>query len=201
MADLTGKGWESQMELLLSQCERLTGGRLAWHRHEPKMAGKIRVSGGLPDYEAVFDGAVHLIECKHESSASAMRIGRLQADIGPDGKPLKVDAGVKPAQAVQMDRFLLAGPSVQCWVAARLEVNTATLKKAAQQPLIGTGGDLSAVVCRLVPWPEWRALMAAAEDRRRRGQEPQASIPAAELAVMGWPLRSAGELLKALEQA
>ena len=192
MADLTGKGWESQMELLLSQCERLTGGRLAWHRHEPKMAGKIRVSGGLPDYEAVFDGAVHLIECKHESG-SAANIGRLE------GTDRDCGAGVKPSQAREMDRHERAG--VCCWVAVRLEVNAATLRKAAQGRVLGTGGDLPAVVCRLVPWPEWRALMAAAEDRRRRGQEPQASIPAAELAVMGWPLRSAGELLKALEQA
>ena len=30
--------------------------------------------------------------------------------------------------------------------------------------------------------------------------EVQASIPAADLAVMGWPCRNAAELLKALEQ-
>ena len=77
---MTGKGLETTLETMLSDCERMTGCRLAWHRHEPKMAGKIRVSGGLPDYEAVFDGRVHLIECKHESG-SAADIGRLEGTV------------------------------------------------------------------------------------------------------------------------
>jgi hypothetical protein len=195
---MTGKGLESLLESMLSDCERLTGNRLAWHRHEPKMAGKIRVSGGLPDYEAVFDGRTHLIECKHESG-SAAALGRLTAAKDATGDDKWTGTGVKPDQAREMDRHERAG--VRCWILIRLEVNAATLKRAAQQPLMGAGGDLPAVVCRLVPWPEWRARMAAAEDCRRRGQEPQASIPAAELALMGHPLRSAGELLKALEQA
>jgi len=81
-----------------------------------------------------------------------------------------------------------------------LEVSAATLRKASQVRLDGTGADMPPVICRLVPWPTWRALMAAAEDARRRGVEPQASIPAADLAAMGWPCRNAAELLKALEQ-
>ena len=186
---MTGKGLESLLESLLLGCERLTGGRLAWHRHEPKMAGKIRVSGGLPDYEAVFDGAVHLIECKHESG-SAADIGRLE------GTDRDCGAGVKPSQAREMDRHERAG--VRCWIAIRLEVNASTLRKSAQGRLDGSGGDMPPVICRLVPWPTWRALMAAAEDCRRRGQEPQASIPAADLATMGWPCRNAAELLAAI---
>ena len=195
MPAMTGKGLESLLESLLSDCERLTGNRLAWHRHEPKMAGKIRVSGGLPDYEVILAGVPHLIECKHESKAAAA-LGRLTATKDAGGEDKWTGTGVKPDQAREMDRHERAG--VRCWILIRLEVNAATLKRAAQQSLMGSGGDLPAVVCRLVPWPEWRALMAAAEDCRRRGQEPQASIPAAELAVMGWPLRSAQELLAAL---
>jgi len=57
---------------------------------------------------------------------------------------------------------------------------------------------LPPVLCRLVPWPTWRALMAAAEDARRRGETPDASIPAAALATMGHPCQNAGELLTAL---
>lgn len=186
---MTGKGLETTLEAMLSDCERLTGGRLAWHRHEPKMAGKIRVSGGLPDYEAVFDGRVHLIECKHESG-SAADIGRLE------GTDRDCGAGVKPSQAREMDRHQRAGAT--CWILVRLEVSAATLRKASQMRLDGTGADMPPVICRLIPWPAWRALMAAAEDARRRGQEPQASIPAADLAVMGWPCRNAAELLAAI---
>ena len=183
---MTGKGLETTLEAMLSDCERLTGGRLAWHRHEPKMAGKIRVSGGLPDYEAVFDGRIHLIECKHESG-SAADIGRLE------GTDRDCGAGVKPSQARMMDRHERAGAA--CWILVRLEVSAATLRKASQMRLDGTAADMPPVICRLVPWPTWRALMAAAEDARRRGQEPQASIPAADLAGMGWPCRNAAELL------
>ena len=186
---MTGKGLETTLEAMLSDCERLTGGRLVWHRHEPKMAGKIRVSGGLPDYEAVFDGRVHLIECKHESG-SAADIGRLE------GTDRDCGAGVKPSQAREMDRHQRAGAT--CWILVRLEVNAATLRKASQVRLDGAGGDMPPVICRLIPWPAWRALMAAAEDCRRRGQEPQASIPAADLAGMGWPCRNAAELLAAI---
>jgi hypothetical protein len=153
------------------------------------MAGKIRVSGGLPDYEAVYSGAPHLIECKHESG-SAADLGRLE------GTDRDCGAGVKPSQAREMDRHERAG--VRCWIAVQLEVSATTLRKAAQQSILGTGGDMPAVVCRLIPWPVWRAKMAAAEDCRRRGVEPDASIPAADLAGMGWPIRNAAELLAAI---
>ena len=192
---MTGKGLETTLETMLSDCERLTGGRLAWHRHEPKMAGKIRVSGGLPDYEAVFDGRVHLIECKHESG-SAAALGRLTASKDATGADKWTGTGVKPDQAREMDRHERAG--ARCWILIRLEVSAATLRKASQVRLDGTGADMPPVICRLVPWPAWRTLMAAAEDARRRGQEPQASIPAADLAAMGWPCRNAAELLAAI---
>ena len=206
---MTGDGWEEVfganshnqkgwLETLTIQ----TGGRFQWWRNvvvDNRYGGKTET--GLPDYGVLFGGMTHWIECKHESDSASMRIGRLKADIGPDGRPLKVDKGVKPAQAEQMDRFLLAGPAVRCWVAARLEVSAATLRKASQVRLDGTGGDMPPVICRLIPWPAWRALMAAAEDCRRRGQEPQASIPAADLAAMGWPCRNAAELLAAMRGA
>jgi len=40
--------------------------------------------------------------------------------------------------------------------------------------------------------------MVAAEEARRTGGEVVASIPAVELAGLGWPLRTAGELRGAL---
>lgn len=190
---MTGTGLETQLERWLSDCERLAGGRLAWHRHEPKMRGKIRVGGGLPDYEAMYSGRVHLIECKHESG-SAMDIGRL------DGTDLDCGAGVKPSQARELDRHERAGGVG--WILARLELNATTRAKLAQMRLDGSGGDPAAAILRLIPWPTWRGWMARAEDSRKAATCPmvRASIPAAELAGMSYPCRSAAELLKALEQ-
>ena len=178
-----GKGWERDVEALLRGC----GG---WfHRHEPKMAGKIRVSGGVPDFEAVFSGVCHIIEAKHESGAS-MNLGRL---VGLDRE---CGAGIKPSQAAEMDAATAAG--ARCWIAVRLEVPESTRRRAAQVALDGSGGDMPAVIRRLVPWSLWRARMVAAEEARRTGGDVVASIPAADLAGLGYPLRTAGELRAAL---
>ena len=83
-------------------------------------------------------------------------------------------------------------------MAARLELSDVQRRKLAQQPIFGGGGDVPAAIQRLVPWPLWRARMVAAEEARRTGSDVVASIPAAELAALGWPLRSAGELRAAL---
>ncbi len=179
-----GKGWEREVEALL----RAVGG---WtHRHEPKMAGKIRVSGGVPDFEIVLLGRAHLVECKHSSGSSA-QLGRL-VDTEKDCPP----EGISPKQAREMDAATTAG--AHCWVAVRLEVAESARRRAAQVALDGSGGDMPATIRRLVPWTLWRARMVAAEEARRTGGDVQASIPAAELATLGWPLRTVGELRAAL---
>jgi len=178
-----GKGWEREVSAWLGAC----GGWM--HRHEPRMAGKIRVSGGVPDFEIVLNGRAHLVECKHESGPS-MDLGRL---LGLDRE---CGSGIKPSQAREMDAATKAG--ARCWVAASLDLPTTTRRKATQQRLIGTGGDLPAVIRQLVPWALWRARMAAAEEARLRGGDVQASIPAVELVGLGWPIRTAVELRAAL---
>jgi hypothetical protein len=95
-----------------------------------------------------------------------------------------------------MDAATAAG--ARCWIAVRLEVPESTRRRAAQVALDGTGGDMPAVIRRLVPWGLWRARMVAAEEARRTGGDVVASIPAVELAGLGWPLRTAGELRAAL---
>jgi hypothetical protein len=203
-ADLTGKGWENcfgddskKHRGYLATLTLTTGGRLHWWQNVVtvnKYGGKSET--GMPDFGIVLDGRLHFIECKHESSAPSMQIGWLTATKDAGGADKWTSAGVKPDQAEWMDAATKAGAT--CWVAARLEVNTRTREKSAQVRLGEASEPLPPLITRLIPWPEWRARMAAAEDCRRRGQEPQASIPAAELALMGWPLRSAHELLAAL---
>ena len=180
-----GKGWEREVEALMRS---VPGGYV--HRHEPKMAGKIRVAGGVPDFEIILLGCAHLVECKHSSGSSA-QLGRL-VDTEKDCPP----EGISPKQAREMDAATAAG--ARCWIAVRLEVSESTRRKAAQVALDGTGGDMPAVIRRLVPWTLWRARMEAAEDARRTGGDVQASIPAVELAGLGYPLRTAGELRAAL---
>ena len=179
-----GKGWEREVEALM---RAVPDGYT--HRHEPKMAGRRRIAGGAPDYEIVLGGRAHFIECKHESDSS-VDLGRLA------GKDDEAGAGVKPSQAREMDAATAAG--ARCWIAVRLEVPEATRRKAAQVALDGTGGDMPAVIRRLVPWTLWRARMVAAEEARRTGGDVAASIPAVELAGLGYPLRTAGELRAAL---
>ena len=178
-----GKGWERDVEAML----RAVGGYT--HRHEPKMAGRRRVAGGAPDYEIVLFGCPHFIECKHESDSS-MDLGRLV------GKDDEAGAGVKPSQAREMDAATAAG--ARCWIAVRLEVPESTRRRAAQMALYGEGRDMPATIRRLVSWTLWRARMVAAEEARRTGGDVVASIPAVELAGLGWPLRSAAELRAAL---
>ena len=173
-----GKGWELRMDHWLDELAAVTGGALWWHANEPKMRGPIRVDGGIPDRSVAFRGH-HLIECKH-SSGTAARLGRLVATDKAE------PSGISPAQAEQMDGATRAG--VRCWIAVRLELPAATAKKLGN-PAFFVGGDVPAVICRLIPWPVWRARMAAADAQ---------SIPAVELADLGWPLRSAGELRRAL---
>ena len=180
-----GKGWEREVEALMRS---VIGGYV--HRHEPRMAGKIRVAGGVPDFEIILDGRAHLVECKHESGPS-MDLGRL---VGLDRE---CGSGIKPSQAREMDAATAAG--ARCWVAASLELPTTTRRKGAQVRLDGTGGDMPAVVRQLVLWALWRARMAAAEEARLTGAKVEASIPAVELAGLGHPLRTAAELRRALE--
>jgi hypothetical protein len=205
-ADMTGKGWEACFGAdskahrgYLPTLALTTRGALHWWQNivtVNKYGGKSET--GMPDFGIVLDGGLHFVECKHDSTASGMMLGRLEASKDAGGEDKLTGTGVKPLQAAWMDAATTAGGT--CWIAARLEVSTATLRKAAQMRLDGSGADLPPIITRLIPWPTWRALMAAAEDARRRGEVPDASIPAADLAGMGWPCRNAGELLKALGQ-
>ena len=196
---MTGTGWQCQIGNKsadypgwLPQLAALYPRRLWWWRNEPEVRNGIKIPSGLPDYGCTLDGHPILIECKHTSNKASVQLGRLIKNPDRDTP----EEGVSWIQAANMDSATLAGWT--CFVAVRLEVNAATLRKASQVRLDGTGGDMPPVLCRLIPWSAWRARMAAAEDARRRGQEPQASIPAADLAVMGWPCRNAGELLAAI---
>ena len=117
-----------------------------------------------------------------------------------------------------MDRLTAAG--APCFVAAVLAV-PAKPRKTRKDGSVADPGQAAATIARIVPWPDWRALMALAEDQRAAVAQWQrdsgramvahgpdcplppkptvdASIPAADLAAMGWPCRTAAELLAAL---
>ena len=202
---LTPKGWElcfgadsRSAKGWLATLALTTGGRLHWWQMVTvpnRWGGKTE--GGAPDFGLHLDGTTHWTECKNYENATAAEIGRLTAAKDASGNDKNIGTGVKPDQAEWMDLATKSGAT--CWIAVQLEVSAATLRKSAQQRLDGSGGDLPRVIRRLIPWPAWRALMAAAEDCRRRGEVPDASIPAADLAAMGWPCRSAAELLVALQ--
>jgi hypothetical protein len=178
---LTGKEWERIVEAWLGA----VGG---WDcRFEPKVQNGYKMEGGTPDFGLYLGTDFHLIECKKETAASMT----LAKNKNSDG------SGISPAQAAEMDRATSRG--VRCWVAARLELSDVQRRKLAQQPIFGDGGDVPAAIQQLVPWALWRARMAAAEEARLRGGDVQASIPAVELAGLGYPLRSAAELRRALE--
>lgn len=177
---MTGKEWEHTVEAMLEA----VGG---WDcRYEPKVQNGHKMDGGTPDFGLYLGTAFHLVECKKETAASMT----LAKNKNSDG------SGISPAQAAEMDRATSRG--VRCWVAARLELSDVQRRKLAQQPIFGGGGDVPAAIQRLVPWPLWRARMVAAEEARRTGGDVVASIPAVELAALGWPLRTAGELRAAL---
>ena len=178
---MTGKEWERTVEAWRAA----VGG---WDcRFEPKVQNGYKMEGGTPDFGVYRGGAFHLIECKKETAASMT----LAKNKNSDG------SGISPAQAAEMDRATSRG--VRCWVAARLELSEVQRRKLAQQPIYGGSGDVPAAIQRLIPWALWRARMAAAEEARLRGDKVDASIPAAELAAMGWPIRSAAEFRRALE--
>jgi hypothetical protein len=155
-----------------------------------------RVTSGAPDIHAIYQGAPHYIECKMFATGNKAPLGLLVRKVGADGKEKDDGGSVSPENAAVMDQLTAAGG--RCWIACMVVMSEAAQRKAAQVTLDGTGGDVPAVIRRLVPWGLWRARMAAAEEARRTGGDVQASIPAVELAGMGWPLRTAGELRAAL---
>lgn len=204
---------ESYLDRLLSECHALENGRLWWHEHHPPIRGGTRAESGLPDREVLWNGRAYLLEAKEEEGTSCS-LGRLIKL--PKG--VKPDHGVTWRQAEEMDLHTAAG--VPCFVVAILTVPYKAPRKR-KDGSISDPGYPGAAIARIVPWPTWRALMERAEEQRRslaRWQiesvrlmvrfgpacelppkpEVQASIPAAELAVMGYPLRSAHELLAAL---
>ena len=183
---MTGKEWEDSVramaEALPQSCV---------FANEPKMRAGYRVEGGTPDLTVLWSGRCHLVECKL-AAGSSVPLGRL---VKPEsGKP---PPGVTWMQAATMTAAEAAG--ARCWVAVCLELPDATIRRLAQQQLAGGGGDVPAVVRRLVPWSIWRPLMELAEAARLRGGDVEASIPASELAAMGWPIRTTVELRRALE--
>jgi hypothetical protein len=205
-ADLTGKGWEKQVDHWLSELATSTP-RFHWHPHEPKQNGNIKLASGYPDREIIWEGRAYLIEVKEESGTS-LTVGRSV------GKDKEAGSGVKPSQYRELDLHLAAG--APCFVAVLLQVPAARERKQAQ--LLGPPARKAESIQRLIPWADYRPWidrreaaiaaetrwMADTAQRALRGQptqprpEVQASIPAAELAVMGHPLRSAHELLAAL---
>ena len=192
-ADMTGKGWEAcfgadskQQRGYLATLALTTGGRLHWWQNVVtvnKYGGKSET--GMPDFGILLDGSLHFVECKHDSGPSVMRLGQLTARQDEGGEDRLTTAGVKPLQAEWMDLATTAGAT--CWIAARLEVGEKARQQSAQVRLGPPSDPLPPLITRLIPWPVWRDLMAES-----------ASIPAADLAAMGWPLRSAHELLAAL---
>ena len=177
---MTGKEWEHAIEAML----RAVPG--AWPcRYEPKMQAGYRVDGGTPDFGIWVAPTYHLIECKLSSKGWM-----------PLAKTEKGGDGVSPAQAETMDAAERAG--IRCWVAARLELSEAQYRKLSQQTITGVGGDVPRAVQQLVPWSVWGDWMRRAEGQRLRGEPVQASIPAADLVRLGYPLRHVGELVVAL---
>ena len=207
--ELTGKGWEGQFDRWLDEIVASTPG-FAWHCHEPKMRGPIRVSGGLPDREIILKGRAYFFECKEESGTS-LTVGRA---IGRDDE---AGNGIKPTQYREMDRLTAAG--AQCFVAVLLDVPAAKERKQAR--LLGPPARKAEQIRRLIRWEDYRPAI----DRREAGiaalaqwrvvagrlmvargancelpPKPVvvASIPAADLATMGHPIRNAAELLAAI---
>lgn len=210
-----GTGTESRLDRLLKACEVMEGGRFCWHAHHPPIRGGTRAKSGLPDREVIWNGRAYLIEAK-EKTGTAADLGYLT------GEDTECGGGVRPGQAREMDRHQRAG--VQCFVFACLAVPAKPAPKRRQARLQPEPERKAVEVLRIVPWPEWRALMARAEEQREavaRWQmqagrlmvlhgptcplppkpEVQASIPAADLAAMGWPCRNAAELLAAIRGA
>lgn len=181
----TGKGWELWVEHALSQLPPQT----MWHRNEPPMRNGFPQPSGIPDYIVIIGGQAHYIECKAHTGTAAP-LGTL--DVEAANAP-----GIEGRQAAKMDRLTAA--DARCWVAASV-----CLPSTTQQALHGSLARPS-IIRRLIPWPTWRALLAASEatlerpvEAGKKARRQGASIPWAELAKLGHPLNSAADLLKAL---
>jgi len=172
---MTGKQWETVLETWLKALP------VAWFRNEPKMAGKIRISGGTPDYTALLAGKCHLIECKEDAN-TALDLGHLSPH--PEGKSL--GHSIKPAQADALTKWQLHGG--YGWIAARLEVPAAAPKK---QGSLLIAPRKEQVIQRLVPWADWRRLLLGGTR----------SVPYVEFEMLGYPLQGPDDLLKALQSA
>jgi len=188
----TGQQWEREIGRMLDGIHGC-----AWLPIPPAMRAGRRVTSGAPDIHALYQGIPHYIECKMFSTGNKAPLGLLVRKVGADGKEKEDGNSVSPENAEVMDQLTAAGG--RCWIACMVVLSEAAQRKAAQQQLGGAGGDLPAVIRRLVPWALWRARMAAAEEARLRGGDVQASIPAVELVELGWPIRTAAELRRALE--
>jgi len=188
----TGQQWEAEIGRLLTDIPGC-----AWFAIPPKMQAGHRVTSGAPDIHAIVNGAPHYIECKMFSTGDKAPLGLLVRKVGADGKEKDDGGSVSPENAAKMDQLTAAGG--RCWIACMVVLSESAQQKATQQKLSGAGGDLPAVIRRLVPWAEWRRRMAIAEEQRLQGERADASISAVELADLGWPLRSANELRKALQ--
>ena len=124
-----GKKVEAEAEAIL----RAAGGFV--HRNEPRMQGRILVSGGLPDFTLILRGVAHYVEVKHSQQA-LLPLGCLTPPLGT----AKAPAGVSYQQAATLDALEAAG--ARGYVYARLD---------------STRGSVAA----LVPWQTWRGWLAA----------------------------------------
>jgi len=172
---MTGKQWETVLETWLKALP------VAWFRNEPKMAGKIRISGGTPDYAALLGGKAHLIECKLETS-TAFTLGNLAPPVSGAAE----GSGITSKQANTLTDWERHGG--YGWVAARLEVPAAAPKK---QGSLLIAPRKEQVIQRLVPWADWRRLLLGGTR----------SVPYAEFEMLGLPLRGPDDLLRALQSA
>lgn len=178
---ITPNEWETTVERWLKALP------LASFRNEPKMQGGYRVDGGTPDYTALLAGQAHLIECKLETS-TAFTLGQLTAPTTiseKTGKETKEKHGISSTQAESLTNW--ERHDGHGWIAARLEV-------PAKAPRIDKKGEVTdpgreaQMIQRLVPWSDWRRLLL----------NGTRSVPFAEFAMLGYPLRDAAYLLNAL---
>jgi hypothetical protein len=170
---MTGTQWETVLEGWLKALP------LASFRNEPKMQGRIKVSGGTPDYTALLAGKCHLIECKKEGAVS-FDLGNLV----PPASGANEGNGVTSKQSNALTKWERHGG--YGWVAARLEVPAAAPKK---QGSLLIAPRKEQVIQRLVPWADWRRLLLGGTK----------SVPYNEFAELGLPLRGPDDLMKALQ--
>jgi hypothetical protein len=173
---VTGKQWETVLEGWLKALP------VAWFRNEPKMQGRIKVSGGTPDYTALLAAKAHLIECKLETS-TAFTLGNLAPPVSGAAE----GSGITSKQANTLTDWERHGG--HGWIAARLEVPA--LAPRGKQAKLLDAGRKEQVIQRLVPWADWRRLLLGGTR----------SVPYAEFEMLGLPLRSPDDLLRALQSA